>query len=378
MNNKIGIIGGGQLGRMLSLAAKPLGYEVYILDPKENCPAAQVSDHHILGDFKDAETVLKFSSLVDFLTYEIEAVNLEALTEDIKIYPSSKSLSLIKDKFQQKQLFFGNGLPVSTFKELHSRQDIEDFAAEYGYPFLLKAKLNAYDGRGNAVIRADSEIDEALNKLGTLSDGDDFTNLYAESFVKFKQELAVVAARDIHGNFSLYPVVETKQTHNICDYVLAPAILSEEIVAEIKLITEKIAKLLDYVGVFAVEFFLDENNKVLINEIAPRVHNSGHYSIEACAVSQFEQHIRVVVGLPLGETKLNSPAAMVNILAQQEAELNISGRDQLLAISNVHLHLYGKDRCKPERKMGHITVLDEDLNVALAKAKEANDRITMC
>ena len=251
---------------------------------------------------------------------------------------------------------------------------------------MLKARLNAYDGRGNALITCAGDIDRALINLGaSKSSGSsldkvfdfDFSNLYLEALVNFAKELAIVAARDQEGNFQAYPIVETIQSNNICHFVTAPALVFNTVEDEIHIIAKKIGEILEYVGVFAVEFFLTDSGQVLVNEIAPRVHNSGHFTIEACKTSQFEQHIRAITGIPLGKTDLISPATMVNLLGDSHAPLNIYGRDQLLSMENTYLHIYGKDSCKPERKMGHITCLDSSLQQAFENAKRAKDIIKL-
>lgn len=395
MRNKIGIIGGGQLGRMLSLAAKPLGYEVIILDPTENCPAAQVADKHIVASFKYKKPVLQLAEEVDYLTYEIESANTDALEEiynshtstgNVMIYPFPKSLEMIRDKFLQKELLKKYHIPVSDCKAINTRKDILDFAHSYSYPFMLKARLNAYDGRGNALITCAGDIDTALINLGaSKSSGSsldkvfdfDFSNLYLEAHVNFVKELAIVAARDQNTNYLSYPIVETIQLNNICHFVTAPALVSKSVEDEMNIIAKKIGEILDYVGVFAVEFFLGDSGEVLVNEIAPRVHNSGHFTIDACKTSQFEQHIRAITAIPLGKTDLISPAAMANLLADSHAPLNIYGRDRLLAMDNTYLHIYGKDSCKPERKMGHITCLDSNLQQAFENVKRAKDIIKL-
>ena len=260
MRNRIGIIGGGQLGRMLALAAKPLGFEVIILDPKENSPAAQVSDRQIVADFKDKSAVLSLAKEVDYITYEIESANTEALDEislsasntgDVIVFPYPKSLSLIKDKFEQKELLSKYHIPIAKTAEITAREDIIEFSHQNSYPFMLKARLNAYDGRGNAVIHNSGEIDNALIKLGaSKSSGNnlekvfdfDFSNLYLEAFVPFTKELAMIAARDQDGNFVSYPIVETSQSNNICHFVSAPALVDNHIEDEMGIITKKLLK----------------------------------------------------------------------------------------------------------------------------------------
>lgn len=372
----IGIVGGGQLGRMLTEAAHNLGFRVIVLDPTENSPAAQVADEHIVGGFKDSEAIKKLASKVDVLTFEIESANAEALDELVaegkKVFPEPKTLKIIKDKFEQKVFLRNAGIPVSDFALIESKDDIAKQGELFGYPFLLKTRFDAYDGRGNAVVADESGIDFAYEKLGGKS------ALYAEKFVPFEKELAVVAARGQDGKVITYPVVETIHKNNICHIVISPAPVGDEIIEKAKTLASKVLDTLGGIGVFGIEMFLTKDADVLINEIAPRVHNSGHHTIEGFTMSQFEAHIRTVVGLPLPEPEKTAPySVMVNILGERSGLAEPEGIEEAHALGNTKVHLYGKHETRPERKMGHLTVVGGDREETLVKALEARKKISI-
>lgn len=368
MKNRIGIIGGGQLAMMMAQSAKSMGFYVTILDPTPQSPAGQVSDKQIIADFNDEKAIIKVAEQSDFLTFEIENTNGKFLDELEKkvpciINPSGKSWRLFQDKMEQKKLFEKGKIPQPKYISVESFSDLEKAAKKFGFPFILKARFNAYDGRGNALIKEKSDLDKAWKKLNS-------SQLYAEEFIDFDKELAIMVARSFKGEIAIYPVVETVQKNNICHYVLAPAQISSLIKKKAIDLAKKTTKSLEGAGVFGIEMFKTKDNRVLINEIAPRVHNSGHYTIEACVTSQFEQHIRAVTGLPLGKTNMIVPASvMVNILGDRLGLADVSGMDKALAIPNVSVHIYNKKDTKPERKMGHITVIDKNINSAYEKAK---------
>jgi phosphoribosylaminoimidazole carboxylase PurK protein len=372
----IGIVGGGQLGRMLTEAAHKLGFKVVVLDPTENSPAAQVADEHILGSFKDAEAIKALAAKVDVLTFEIESANAEALDELVaegkKVFPEPKTLKIIKDKFEQKVFLRSAGIPVSDFALIESKDDIAEQGELFGYPFLLKTRFDAYDGRGNAVVADESAIDFAYEKLGGKS------SLYAEKFVPFDRELAVVAARGQDGKVITYPVVETIHKNNICHIVISPAPVSDEIIEKARTLAGKVLDTLGGVGVFGIEMFLTKDGDVLINEIAPRVHNSGHHTIEGFTVSQFEAHIRAITGLELPEPEKTAPySVMVNILGERSGLAEAQGIDKAHALGNTKVHLYGKYETRLERKMGHLTVIGNDREETVAKALEARKKISI-
>ncbi|NVJ52640.1 MAG: 5-(carboxyamino)imidazole ribonucleotide synthase [Campylobacteraceae bacterium] len=364
---KLGIIGGGQLGKIMSQKAKKMGFHVTILDPTFNCPAAQVSDKHIMGGFYDKEKLEQLVQENDVTTFELEHVDTSILKKlydgGHNIHPSPYVMELIQNKYEQKKLLDKRGIPVPAYKDVKSKEDLSAF----GFPVVQKAKLGGYDGQGVQVLKSLEDVEtKALQ-------GESFI----EEMVDIDKELAVLVARNIEGEMKCYPVVEMlfDERVNICDSVMAPARISKEIEEKSLEICKKSIEALDGVGIFGVELFLTKSGEIQVNEIAPRPHNSGHYTVEACATSQFEQIIRAVTNLPLGSTKLISPAVMVNLLGEQgyEGEPFIEGIHDALEIPELSFHFYGKSFTKPFRKMGHITVLDDDINVALEKANKAKN-----
>ncbi len=371
----IGIIGGGQLGRMLSQAAKRMGFGVAVLDPTPNAPASAFADKQILGSFKDEEKIRELAKESQVLTFEIELASSEALREFLEkglaVHPSPVTLAIIKDKFGQKNFLKAAGIPVADFQKVDTVDDARLAGQKFGYPFMLKARFDAYDGRGNARINSPQEIDAAFLKLG----GKD---LYAEQWVPFTRELAVVAVRGAQSEIRTYPVVETIHKNNICHMVLAPAQVSEGVQSAARDLAMKVLAALKGVGVFGIEMFLLRSDQVLINEIAPRVHNSGHFTIEGSETSQFENHIRAITEMPLGSTAMKHPAAvMINILGDRTGAADPHGVEAALKIPGVAVHLYGKHETRPERKMGHITAIAGTLEKARENAEAARKLITI-
>lgn len=377
MNGKdrIGIVGGGQLGKMLALSAKKMGFKVYVIDPTPQSPAGQVADYQIVAGFKDQKAIKKLAKMSDFMTFEIELANskvLDKLSKDgAKVNPNAKTLTIIKDKLLQKNFLKKHGFPIADFVQIKTKKDILNAAKKLNYPFLLKARIDAYDGRGNYIVQKENDINKGLEKLKD-------RKLYVEKFVPFVKEIAVQVARGLNGEIKSYPVVETIHKNNICHIVIAPAPISSKISKKAQNLGIKLMKHLKGAGVFGIEMFLDKKGKVYINEIAPRVHNSGHYTIEANATSQFEQHIRAITGLPLGDTKMLVPSAvMINILGERQAPAKVSGLAKVLKIPNVSVHIYGKLETKLERKMGHITIVGKNHKDLLRKAKLAREYISI-
>ncbi len=375
MKKRIGIVGGGQLGRMMGFSAKQLGFDVHVIDPTPQSPAGQVVDSQIVADFKDSTAIRKLARKSDYLTFEIELANAKILNQfaksGVKVNPSAKTLSIIKDKFLQKTFLRKNRIPTAEFIKIDNEYEIETTAQKFGYPFLLKARFDAYDGRGNALIRNEKDIKNGVEKLKG-------RKLYVEKFVPFTKELSVVVARSINGDIAIYPLSETVHKNNICHTVAAPAPVSKKIKVKAEKLGKKVMRSLKGAGVFGIEMFLTNKGDVLINEIAPRVHNSGHYTIEACITSQFEQHIRAVTGLPLGKTDLTVPAAvMINILGERTGPAKLRGLDKVLRMPQVYVHVYGKMETKIDRKMGHITVLDKNIKEAYKKARLARKYISI-
>jgi len=363
---KLGIIGGGQLGKIMSQKAKKMGFHVTILDPTYNCPAAQVSDKHIMGGFYDKEKLEQLVQETDVTTFELEHVDTSILKElynnGHKIYPSPYVIELIQNKYEQKKLLDQKGIPVPKYKSVDTDEDL----ASFGFPVIQKAKKEGYDGKGVMMLKTPEDIQNCIK-----------TESFIEEMVDIDKELAVIVARNIEGEIKCYPVVEMlfDDRVNICDIVMAPARVSQEIADQVVDISVKSIEVLNGVGIFGVELFLTKKGEILVNEIAPRPHNSGHYTVEACATSQFEQIIRAVTNLPLGSTKLISPAVMVNLLGEEgyEGEPVIEGIREALKIPELSFHFYGKSFTKPFRKMGHITVLDDDINEAFKKAMKAKE-----
>lgn len=350
----LGVIGGGQLGMMLTEAAKKMPEylsKVIVLDPTTNCPAAKVGAVQIVADFKDEKAIEELATKSDILTYEIESGNsdvLKKLENQCEINPSPDTLQIIQDKFTQKSFLSKNNIPVAEFIEITSLSDLQNKIKNFGFPALLKARSDAYDGRGNYKINSGEEINQAFEFIGN-------RKMFLEKFVDFKMEVSVIAARNTRGEISTYPVVENIHEENILRMTIAPARVSLEISEKAKQVATKTMQVLQGAGVFGIEMFVTKNDEILINEIAPRVHNSGHHTLVSSKTSQFEQHLRAILGLELGDTTILHPTIMYNILGPkgfqgQYKPVNIDAK-------NVFLKMYGKDESKPKRKLGHFNVV---------------------
>jgi len=369
----VGIIGGGQLGQMMTQAASKLDLDIIVLEKNDNPPAVQAGAKLIIGDLNDAEKIRELAENTDFVTWEIEHINTDVLeeleNEGFIINPSPKTLSKIKDKYLQKEFLRSNNIPVAPFKRVESIEEIEKAAEELGLPLLLKTRFGGYDGKGNFVVRNDKDIEEGFKKLGG-------ENLYVEGFVEFEKELAIMAARDKKGNIKTYPVVETIHENNILQVTLAPAPISADQSQKAEEFARKVMEHLEGAGVFGIEMFLTKSGDILVNEIAPRVHNSGHYTIEACETSQFENQLRAVSEMELGDTSMKVGAAvMVNILGERDGIASVKGVQEAEALGDCFVHIYGKKDVKVERKMGHITVVGDSLEEVLDKANKARSLI---
>jgi len=352
MKKRLGIIGGGQLGMMITEAAQNLNEisEVTVLDPTENCPAAQAGAKQIVGDFKDKNAIVKLAEQSDIITYEIESGNTDVLSKlKAKIEPSPLTLGIIQDKLSQKKFLSENGLPVSQFYEITSLDDLRERINELGLPVLLKARRDAYDGRGNFKISSSDEVEKAYQYF-------DGKSLMIEKFVNFKMEVSVIAIRNTKGQIAAYPLVENIHEDNILKMTIAPARVSDDVIRNAGEIAKKTMQVLNGAGVFGIEMFIDQNNKILINEIAPRVHNSGHHTLQSCKTSQFEQHLRAILGLDLGSTDLVHKTVMYNILGPDRFEGKY--KPVQLEKDGVYLKMYGKNVSKPQRKLGHFNVVD--------------------
>ncbi len=353
MKKRLGIIGGGQLGMMITEAAQNLNdeiSEITVLDPTENCPAAQAGAKQIIGDFKDKDAIVKLAEQSDIITYEIESGNTDVLSKlKAVIEPSPSTLSIIQDKLSQKKFLSKNGLPVSQFYEIVSIDDLHEKINELGLPVLLKARRDAYDGRGNFKITSPDEVEKAYQHFEGKS-------LMVEKFVNFKMEVSVIAIRNTKGEIATYPMVENIHEDNILKITIAPARVSNDVIRNAGEIAKKTMQVLNGAGVFGIEMFIAQNNKILINEIAPRVHNSGHHTLQSCKTSQFEQHLRAILGLDLGSTDLVHKTVMYNILGPDGFEGKY--KPVQLEKDGVYLKMYGKNVSKPQRKLGHFNVVD--------------------
>ena len=376
MAKRLGIIGGGQLGMMITEAAKNLSEyisEIIVLDPTENCPASQAGAKQIVGDFKDELAILKLAEQSDIITYEIESGNTDVLSKlKAKIEPSPSTLGIIQDKFSQKTFLSENELPVSQFYEITSLGDLHEKIKELGLPVLLKSRRDAYDGRGNFKITSSDEIEKAYQHF-------DGKSLMVEKFVNFKMEVSVIAARNTKGDIATYPLVENIHENNILKMTIAPARVSDDVINDAGKIAKKTMEVLKGAGVFGIEMFIDQDDKILINEIAPRVHNSGHHTLQSCKISQFEQHLRAILGLELGSTDLVHKTVMCNILGPDGFE----GKYKPIQLEKdgVYLKMYRKDVSKSQRKLGHFNVVDlndsKDVSELLEMADEIKNSISI-
>ena len=361
MSKILGIIGGGQLGMMLTEAAQNMKNEiskVIVLDPTKNCPAAKVGAEQILADFKDEESIKKLSELSDIITYEIESGNsdvLKKLEGNTEINPSPETLRIIQDKFLQKQFLQENNIQVAEFVKIEGKDELEKMIEKLELPLLLKTRRDAYDGRGNYKINSKDDVDDALDLFAGKT-------LMVEKFVNFQKEVSVIAARNTKGEIKTYPVVENLHENNILRMTIAPGRVSENVRKEAEDVAHKTMEVLHGAGVFGIEMFVTQDDRILINEIAPRVHNSGHHTLQSSTTSQFELHLRAILGMDLGDTSIKSPTIMYNILGPHtfKGEYNVLHRDK----DNVFLKMYGKLESKPQRKIGHVNIVD-DKNVGI-------------
>lgn len=358
----VGILGGGQLGRMLVQAGIDLNITFRILDPDAQAPCHQLAPF-TNGKLTDYETVMKFGEGCDVITIEIENVNTAALKDlqrkGKKIFPQPEVIELIQDKRTQKKFYNDRAIPTAPFVLTQNREDTQRHVSLL--PAVNKLGKEGYDGRGVQIIRSEAELSNAFDAPGLL-----------EKLIDFDREIAVIVARNERGEVTTFPAVEMMfhPTANLVEYLFAPAGISGVVAAEADAIARKVVKELDMVGLLAVEMFVDKNGRVLVNEVAPRPHNSGHHTIEANITSQYEQHLRAILGLPLGSTNALQPSAMVNLLGEPgyTGPAVYEGLDAVLQTPGVHVHLYGKKLTKPFRKMGHVTITDNDLETVKKKA----------
>ncbi len=375
----LGFIGGGQLARMSALQAFRFGMNVAVYATSSAVePVENLTPTRFRGGLNDVDNLTEFANACDVITLENEFVDADVLTEVTQrsgtpIFPSPHSFALIGDKLTEKRTFQSSGIPVTPFKEIKSTDDLIDFGNEYGWPFVLKSSKGGYDGYGNTTAADLGKAMAGFDRLG----GNSGQQIIAEAFVPFTMELAVMVARNKTG-IQVYPCVESIQKNHICKEIIAPARIPIELQAQAQELARAAVEAIDGIGVFGFEFFLTHDNLIVLNESAPRPHNSGHYSMEACITSQFENHIRAVCGLPLGNTDMIAPCAvMVNILGKRNGEARVEAAETILASKNAHLHVYGKSVSKIGRKMGHITVLGATPNTTLEMAKSLENEIIL-
>jgi 5-(carboxyamino)imidazole ribonucleotide synthase len=372
---RLGIIGGGQLAKMTALAARELGCDVLVLERSDPSPAAPLANDALLGDWNDPATLRQLATQVDVVSIENEFLDVEALETMVQhghaLYPGTATLRRIQDKFIQKQTLADARLTTPRFAAVDQPADLTKVAKDFGWPMVLKTRRNGYDGKGNYTLHSAADIDAGWQALGGGRN-----TLYVEAFCPYVRELAVIITRGRDGAAAIYPVVETVQRNHICHLVHAPAPVSEAIARTAAQMARRAIEAIDGVGSFGVEMFLTAAGEVLINELAPRVHNSGHYTIEACECSQFENHVRAVLGWPLGSTAMVAPAAvMVNLLGAGGGPGTPHGLERALAIPGAHVHIYGKALSGAGRKMGHITALGQTLEAAGNTARQAAEAI---
>ena len=371
----LGIIGGGQLGMMITEAAKKMPEEIseiIVLDPTENCPASQVGATQIIGDFKDKDAIIELANKSDIITYEIESGDsdvLKSVEGKSEINPSPETLKIIQDKFLQKSFLLENDILVPEFIEIKNIEDVKSGIKKFGLPAMLKARRDAYDGRGNFKINSESDVQKAYDYFKGQS-------LLLEKFVPFSMEVSVIASRNTHGQIKTYPLVENIHEDNILRETIAPARVSEIIAKKAELIAEKTMTVLKGAGIFGIEMFVTKDENIVINEIAPRVHNSGHHTLQSSETSQFEQHLRAILGMELGSTKLIHNSIMYNILGDD----SFTGKYLPLDISDsgVFLKMYGKKISKPLRKLGHLNMVgmnNESIDELLEKLQSLKPKM---
>lgn len=363
---KLGILGGGQLGRMFIQEAVSYNVKIAVLDPSKDAPCANIADEFTVGDFNDYQTVVDFGKNKDVVTIEIEHVNVEALKElekrGVKVFPQPHVIELVQDKGLQKEFYQKHEIPTSNFQLITDKSEIKNL------PIVQKLRKGGYDGRGVQVLKSEDDLKKAFDGPCVL-----------EELVAIDKEISVIVARNEEGEVRTFPAVELEfnPKANLVEFLFSPANIDKRKKAEARDLAVEVAEKLGIVGLLAVEMFFTEDGELLVNEIAPRTHNSGHHTIEANFTSQFEQHLRSVLNMPLGKTEVMIPAVMVNLLGEpnNEGDATYLGLNKILKTPGVHLHLYGKTTTKPYRKMGHVTIINEDLNTAKSMARKVKNTL---
>ena len=370
----VGVVGGGQLGRMLGEAGSPLGIELLVSDPTAACPASLVARDQVLGAFDDEETIYELGERADYLTFEIELADpdvLEAVEDETgtPVHPKPETLHMIQDKLRQKEALQEAGIPVPAFEAVDSPAELRDTLDELGYPAMLKAREGGYDGRGNALVESSEDVESAFEAIQGPA--------MVEEFVDYDRELAVIGCKG-DGETDTFPVTETIHREEILRETVSPPRTDDETRDRAREVATDILDVMEGRGVYGIELFERADGGILLNEIAPRPHNSGHWTIEGCHTSQFEQHLRAVTGLPLGSTERREPTAVANILGDVDGreEATLSGAEALLATETVSLHWYGKREVYNLRKMGHLTSVGTEPETVLSFVREVRDWLT--
>lgn len=362
-NSTIGIIGGGQLGRMMALSAKAMGYRIIVLDPTKDCPAAQVSDEQIIADYDDKVALRELAEKAEVVTYEFENIDYDALkmTQDLVDVPQgAELLSITQDRILEKAYLESANINIAPYAIIVDKEEIETEIKSIGYPAVLKTAQGGYDGKGQVVLHDADDIEKAARLLR-------YGSSVLEAWIPFEKEISIVVARGKDGQVETFPVAENVHVNNILHTTIAPADVSADVHEEAEEIAKKLADVLQLCGVLAVEMFVTKSGAIYVNELAPRPHNSGHFTIEACSISQFTQHIRAIVGLPLIKPELLKPALMINILGQHVEAVN----EKMIDYPHWFVHYYGKKDTKINRKMGHVTVLTEEPRIVLTDIEKA-------
>ncbi len=365
---QLGILGGGQLGRMVIQEAINYNVNVHILDPDKNAPCRKLCNHFECGSLSDYDTVYNFGKNLDMITIEIEKVNVDALEaledEGVLVYPQSRVIRLIQDKGMQKQFFKQNDIPTSAFQLISNKEGLK--TANLTIPYVQKLRKDGYDGKGVKMIRTNEDLENAFEESSII-----------EEIVDFEKEIAVIVSRNARGEVKTFPMVEMEfnPEANLVEFLIAPSTYSEEIQAKAETLAKKIANDLQIVGLLAVDMFLTKDGDILVNELAPRPHNSGHQTIEGNYTSQFAQHLRAIFNLPLGNTDTRGHAVMINLLGEAEYEglAKYEGVEEVLAMDGVYVHLYGKKYTKPFRKMGHVCIVNNDRELAISNARKVQE-----
>lgn len=367
---KLGVLGGGQLGRMFIQAAINYDVQIYVMDASKTAPCGHLAFEFTEGDIQSYDDVMAFGKDMDVITVEIEHVNVDALEElekqGKKVFPQPKNLRLIQDKGLQKTFYQEHNIPTAPFQLVNNKSEIQQLKNEF--PFIQKLRKGGYDGKGVKIIRSEQDLSEAFDAPSLV-----------EEKINFKKELSVIVGRNEQGEVKSFPVVECEfnEQLNLVEFLFSPADISEKLEEKATILAKKVIQKLDLVGLLAVELFLTQDDELLVNEVAPRTHNSGHHTIECNTISQFEQHLRAILDLPLGDTGIKTPGVMINLIGEEHYEgiAKYDGLEEVMRMGEVYVHLYGKQSTRPGRKMGHVTITNSDLEIAKKDARIVQEKL---